>query len=502
MKRLLSLLLAAVLCVSLCASAFADEPTAESKPLVICLDPGHGARDSGAVSTYDGVEYQEADLVLKIGLYLRDELETYENVKVIMTRTDRQGEMPTIDPAKIKPRTDFATANGADVLVSLHLNASEKRDIKGVMILDSNGYYNREIALAGEALGSDILIALANLGLQNRGHLKTNSNDTRYPNGTVADYYAIVRNGILQSIPSIIVEHCFITNEEDFRNHLSSDEKLYALAMADAEGIAAYYGLQKKVSPDAPKLTDYDDHWAKDSIDAAVANGWASGYPDRTFRPENTLKRADFVTLLSRMSGETMPTVTQSPFPDFAADAYYAASVAWAVEAKIINGFEDGTFRPMEPITREQMAHIMALYLQHKGLDTKADPEGKEEIADLNKVSGWAKDDVRFCYQTGLLNGKGDGFYPLENATRAEACTILLRLWNYLNDAQNAEPAPTESPAPDESPAVEETPAPVDNPEATESPAPSDTPEETESPAPVENPEETASPAPDDGSEN
>ena len=105
--------------------------------LVICLDPGHGARDSGAVATYDGVEYQEADLVLKIALYLRAELETYENVKVIMTRTDRQGEMPTINPEKIKPRVDFAVENGADVLVSLHLNALDNKDIQGAMMLTS-----------------------------------------------------------------------------------------------------------------------------------------------------------------------------------------------------------------------------------------------------------------------------------------------------------------------------------------------------------------------------
>ena len=80
-KRMLSILLAAALCFSLAVGVFADE----EDPLVICLDPGHGARDSGAVATYDGIEYQEADLVLRIALYLRAELETYENVKVFAT---------------------------------------------------------------------------------------------------------------------------------------------------------------------------------------------------------------------------------------------------------------------------------------------------------------------------------------------------------------------------------------------------------------------------------
>ena len=427
-KRILSALLAAVLCFSLASAAFA----VEEDPLIICLDPGHGARDSGAVATYDGVEYQEADLVLKIALYLRAELETYENVKVIMTRTDRQGTMPTIDPEKIKPRVDFAAENGADVLISLHLNALDNKETHGVMMLTSNGYYNRECADIGNALGTNMLLSLSQLGLLNRGHLKLNSSDRRNPNGTVADYYAIVREGIWQNIPSLIVEHCFLTNESDFRNYLSSDEKLQAVAIADANGIAAYYGLQK-IGSNPRQLIDYADHWAADMIDIAVNNGWVNGYPDHTFKPDNTLTRADFVTLLARLSGETVEAAADNPFPDVPAEEYYAASVAWAVSAGIISGFEDGSFRPTEAITREQMAHIMTLYLKHKGMKIQPSDEAAARIPDLDQIQSWAKDDVLFCYANGLLNGRNEGFVPQGNATRAEACTILLRMHDYLH---------------------------------------------------------------------
>ncbi len=436
-KRILSLLLAAVLLFSLAPAAFA----VEEDPLVICLDPGHGARDSGAVATYDGVEYQEADLVLKIAQYLRAELETYENVKVIMTRNDRQGEMPTIDPQKVKPRVDFAVQNGADVLISLHLNALANNDVHGVMMLTSNGYYNQECADVGIALGTNMLLTLSKLGLLNRGHLKKNSSEHRNPNGTVADYYAIVREGIWQNIPSLIVEHCYLTNEEDFRTYLSSEEKLQALALADADGIAAYYGLQKKGS-NPRQLVDYADHWAADLIDIAVSKGWVTGYPDNTFKPDNTLTRADFVTLLARLSGETIDPVTESPFPDVPANEYYAASVAWAVSAGIINGFDDGSFQPKAAITREQMAHIMTLYLKHKGMQTEATDAAAAHIPDLEQIQPYAKNDVLFCYANGLLNGRDEGFVPQGNATRAEACTILLRMHDYLHAHSAAEETP------------------------------------------------------------
>lgn len=441
-KRVLSLLLSAVLCFSLASGVFA----AEEDPLVICLDPGHGARDSGAVSTYDGVEYQEADLVLRIALYLRAELESYENVKVIMTRTDRQGEMPTINPEKVKPRVDFAVQHGADVLISLHLNSLDDKSVQGVMMLTSNGYYNKECADIGNGLGTNLLLSLSQLGLYNRGHLKRNSSEYRNPDGTVADYYGIVREGIRQNIPSLIVEHCYLSNESDFRNYLSTDEKLHELAVADANGIAAYYGLQK-LGSNPRKLIDYSDHWAADMIDIAVNKGWVNGYPDNTFHPNGTLTRADFVTLLARLSGEPVEPVTASPFPDVAADAYYAASVAWAVSAGVINGFEDGTFRPANAITREQMAHIMTLYLKHKGADVQAPGENAASIPDLDQIQAYAKDDVLFCYANDLLKGRVEGFVPQGSATRAEACTILLRMNDYLN-AHAIEPTDPTTDAP------------------------------------------------------
>ena len=72
-KRIFSVLLIAILCFSFASAAFA----AEEEPLVICLDPGHGARDSGAVAAYDGVEHQGAELVLRVGLERRGALGTY-----------------------------------------------------------------------------------------------------------------------------------------------------------------------------------------------------------------------------------------------------------------------------------------------------------------------------------------------------------------------------------------------------------------------------------------
>ena len=213
MKRILSLFLTLVLTAALlCPAAAAANEAAgkDSDWLYITLDPGHGGdgaggNDPGAISGTYG--YQEADLVLKIGLYLKEELETYRNVHVDMTRSDRYG--------------TSATA------------------------LVSNGNYRPEIAKVLDGVAGNILVQLEKLGIQNRNLTKESSHDgTRYPNGKLADYYGIVRYGVENNVPSMIVEHCFLSSDSDCQNFLSSDAKLRAIAQADARGIAAYYGLE------------------------------------------------------------------------------------------------------------------------------------------------------------------------------------------------------------------------------------------------------------------
>ena len=253
MKRILSLFLMLVLTAALLspAAAAANETAGkDSDWLYITLDPGHGGdgaggNDPGAVNEKYG--YQEADLVLKIGLYLKEELETYRNVHVDMTRSDRYGTSATAPLSKVENRVLYAAGKGSDLLVSLHLNSSASSSAQGATVLVSNGNYRPEIAKVLDGVAGNILVQLEKLGIQNRDLTKESSHDgTRYPNGKLADYYGIVRYGVENNVPSMIVEHCFLSSNSDCQNFLSSDAKLRAIAQADARGIAAYYGLEKK----------------------------------------------------------------------------------------------------------------------------------------------------------------------------------------------------------------------------------------------------------------
>lgn len=413
MKRILSIFLSLVLTAALLSPAAAAANETDGKDsdwLYITLDPGHGGNgaggnDPGAISSTYG--YHEADLVLKIGLYLKQELETYRNVHVDMTRSDSYGTSATAPLSKVENRVLFAAGQHSDLLVSLHLNSSPSQSARGAEVLVSNGNYRPEIAKVLDGVAGNILAQLKNLGIYNRGLVKKSSQDnTLYPNGKLADYYGIVRYGVENNVPSMIVEHCFISSNSECEQFLSSDAKLQAIAQADA--------------------------------------GWVNGVGAGEFQPNGTLTRAAFVTMLGRMAGVKDTDYTTSVFRDVPDGEWYTSFVAWATENGIVDGYGDGIFLPQNNITRQEMAKIMAKYLNWKGLDTTPSSEiSSYPINDLNAIGGWALEPVCFCYEQGLLNGRGSNFAPQANATRAEACVVLCRLQKYV-DAQSAQPAAAE----------------------------------------------------------
>ncbi|MBR4812419.1 MAG: N-acetylmuramoyl-L-alanine amidase [Lachnospiraceae bacterium] len=207
-------------------------PTFAPKQYVIVLDPGHGGKDPGA--GYDG--RVEAKLNLQLANMIRDYLTTnYSNVTVILTREDNV----ELDPDKgtdLRARVGVGVTNHADIVVSLHLNASNNHKQHGSMVCISK---QKNITDQSKKLADCILKRLENLGLTNNGTLKRDSLDTFDDDGVPVDYYAICRHGAANNLISIIVESCFIDSDED-AVHLKSEEALLEMAEAEAKGIMEF----------------------------------------------------------------------------------------------------------------------------------------------------------------------------------------------------------------------------------------------------------------------
>lgn len=213
-------------------------PTEALPEYVVVLDPGHGGKFTGAM--YSGLV--EKEVALKLAVYAKAYLEdNYPQLKVYLTREEDMAFDEEL-AKDLENRVRLGKELGADVFVSLHLNASVEHNIQGAEVLCP---HREKVKEKSFLLANAILDELAELGLRRRGIVTRNSNDMMDDNGNPLEYYAINRHAANRDMVGIIVEHCFMDNEAD-RAYLANEEALKRLAEADARGIAAYfgYGLQ------------------------------------------------------------------------------------------------------------------------------------------------------------------------------------------------------------------------------------------------------------------
>ena len=227
---------------------------AATSPVTIVLDPGRGGDNVGREIEYNSTKYAEKDINLRLALFLKEELLNFENVNVLMTRDGDYN-------IELEDRIKIAAGNNADMLISIHNDTHGDYDefTDGCTILSSRGIFRPELAETEQELAASILHELSAVGLTDRGILlREAENGVTYENGQIADYYAIIRNGVIQNVPSILIEHTSMDNSSDFEKYLSTDDALKKLAKADAIGIANYYGLIEKSSGDKYTL---DSSW-------------------------------------------------------------------------------------------------------------------------------------------------------------------------------------------------------------------------------------------------
>ena len=175
-----------------------------------------------------------------------------------------------------------------------------------------------------------------------------------------------------------------------------------------------------------------EDDWYYNSVIYCATNKIIYGTSNTTFSPNKNLTRGNLVTLLWRMEGS--PKISgEQKFSDVKQDAYYYEAIKWAEKNKVVNGYDDGKFRPNNNITREQLATILKNYADYNKKDTS-------KRADLNKfidnkgISSYAKDGVSWAVATKVMSGKENGTRvdPSGNASRAEAAAMIANYCNYI----------------------------------------------------------------------
>ena len=184
-------------------------------------------------------------------------------------------------------------------------------------------------------------------------------------------------------------------------------------------------------------FSDIADSGYCDDIVVGYLAGIINGYPDGSFRPDATVTRGQFITMMWRAIGEPAAENADLSFTDAAnIPDDYKAAVAWCTENGIIMGYDDGSFRHGEPISRAQMAtfsyRLLVLAFGEEAIDEFNQPCGFKDAA---SVAAPYVDAVNVCANLGIItgfdtdnNGEGDTFYPNDTGVRGQAATIILGL--------------------------------------------------------------------------
>lgn len=178
-------------------------------------------------------------------------------------------------------------------------------------------------------------------------------------------------------------------------------------------------------------FTDVAQHWAKTEVNDMGSRMVIEGITDTTFGPNRGVTRAEFAAILVRGLG-LKPLEQVNSFKDVNGSEWYADVVTTASNYGLINGYEDGTFRPQTQITRQEAMVLIARAMTVTGMETAASAGNVQQwtdYADAEQVASWAKEAVTSSIYAGLVSGRGkDNIAPNQSMTRAETAVIIRRL--------------------------------------------------------------------------
>lgn len=169
-----------------------------------------------------------------------------------------------------------------------------------------------------------------------------------------------------------------------------------------------------------------ESKWFYEAVKYVYDQNYMVGITDSTFEPNSSLNRAMCVTILCRLANGT--EVKTKDFSDVK-NQWFAGAVGWASSVGIVNGYEDGTFKPLKAITRQEMAKMMAAYVEYTGLNLPRASTAPERFTDKKAIAGWASDYVETLRRAGIMNGDNMGkVNPKANISRAETAQMIRNL--------------------------------------------------------------------------
>lgn len=179
------------------------------------------------------------------------------------------------------------------------------------------------------------------------------------------------------------------------------------------------------------QFSDTEGHWAEDEISIWTKYGFISGYNDGSFKPNEYITRAEFVTLINRII--VPETYSDIDYSDVSTDNWYYEDMAKAVTVGYIQGYDDHTLKPENPITREEVATIIANITGEVAIGTN----NLNQFTDYNEISTWSNEAMALAVEKGYMVGYYDNtLQPGKPITRAEVIALLTRVFDDIFEGE------------------------------------------------------------------
>jgi hypothetical protein len=318
--------------------------------------------------------------------------------------------------------------------VSLRKSIEYSLDSDSDGSVDENGLFT-----AGRAIGTAVievesgdLSTTAQVDIQNKITFAPNVRNLEIDPGEIFDINVTAKFGYA---PIASRDSLFIWTCDPVIGTIDANGLFQA---TNESGIAGniyveYNGVQQtipvQVGPASLDFADTKTHWARDYIGRLAARGIVKGMGNDCYLPDNSLTRAEFLTMLANtIKGLDVTQSTPAGFTDVPATEWYYNYVNWGFEKGIVKGIDDVSFDPNGKITREQMAIMLDNLTESTDLILPETHAGMS-FTDDALISPWAAESVNRIVSSGLMGGYPEGDYkPQGNATRAEAATVVYKL--------------------------------------------------------------------------
>lgn len=176
-------------------------------------------------------------------------------------------------------------------------------------------------------------------------------------------------------------------------------------------------------------FSDMSGHWAAGAVSGLAASGIVKGYPESTFVPSGLITRAEFIVLLGKVMGWQSVEEGQQFRDSEGMPEWARGYIAAAVKNGTVNGYEDQFFRPLNPVTRSEMASMVsrALFL------SPVDVHVQNIFIDGKDIDSWAVDSVSRVYSAEIVKGDIENkFRAKDKVTRAEGAAVISNILDYL----------------------------------------------------------------------